>query len=213
MIAKLKALFAKIKSLIDAVRGKRKPEPVPVPQPPLPPQPQPEPTPPQPPAEAYEVLTPNPLPAGQRHTEAGGVLTIPAVRWSASYGFDAYRVDGVQAVRLSGGSGSRVEYAVTLQGGRYAVRLRARARTHTENGLRLAISGNILRAPADHRLAGADGLYVRKSGWTSDVEWQKGEEHAGPVLVDLPGGNNTLAVFEWKRQNPFVEWIELRRMP
>lgn len=192
----------------------KKPAPVPAPVPAPNPQPAPEPVPkPQPPTEAFEVLAPNPLPAGQRHNEIGGVLTIPAVRWSASYGYDAYRVDGKAAIRLSGGSGSRVEYAVRLTGGRYAVRIHTRARTHTENGLRITINGTVLRAPAEHKLAGADGLYVRKTGWSSDTEWQKGEAHSGPVHVDLPAGDHIFSIAEWKKQNPFIEVIELRRLP
>jgi hypothetical protein len=187
----------------------KKPVPAPVPSP------APAPKPPAPPAsntEAYEVLPANPLPAGHRHNEIGGVLIIPAVRWTESYGYDAYRVDGKAAIRLSGGTGSHVQYSVRLTGGRYAVRIHTRARTHTENGLRITINGTVLRAPAGHKLAGADGLYVRKTGWSSDTEWQKGESHAGPVHVDLPAGDSTFGIREWKKQNPFIETIELRKL-
>jgi hypothetical protein len=203
MLEKIRKLIQKIKEFLESLKGST-PTPTPTPVPTPTPNP-----PPKPPSEQWEKVDANPLPAGIRHVESGGRLSFKAEKYSANVGFEAFKIDGVVAMRATGGAGSRLDYAVQLSGGRYAFHLRARATTHTNNGLQIAFNGNILRAPADHKLAGADGLYLKKTGWSSNnPEWQKGDSHSGPVYLDLPAGAHTFSILKRKVEDPFIDVLE-----
>lgn len=163
--------------------------------------PRPEPT--YPSAEATPHIEP--------HVERDGVIAFGAEEFAAQMGYQAYLADGVVAMRAVGGSESRLDYAIQVNtSGRFLVRVRTYARTHTDNGLHLALDGELVRSPADHALAGASCVYLQKIGWSWDPEWQAGHQHSGPVTVDLEAGRHVFSILKRKIEVPLIDRIELR---
>lgn len=150
-------------------------------------------------------------PQAEPHVEREGLIAFDAEQFAVQAGFQAYLVDGTVAMRAVGGSESRLDYTIQVNtSGRFLVRIRTYAMTHTDNGLHLALNGNKVQAPADHALAGASCVYLKKVGWSWDPEWQADHQHSGPVTVDLKAGRHVFSILKRKIEVPLIDRIELR---
>ncbi|NLX12245.1 MAG: hypothetical protein GXY44_01140 [Phycisphaerales bacterium] len=146
------------------------------------------------------------------YVENNGVIAFEAEAYTTQVGFQEVVFDGTTSMQAVGGSDSRLDYVIQVDTpGRFQIRIRAYALDHMQNGLYLALNGQLIRAPADHPLAGTADIYLQKVGWSWDPEWLGDEQHIGPVTVDLQIGQHVFSIRKRKDENPLIDKIQLVR--
>lgn len=180
--------------------------------PPVEPEPTPVPTPIPP---VVETPLP-PLPA-RVFKETNGVVSMEAEFCTSQTGYNRYfRADasGQSVMRADGPTGSSLNFSFSVkQSGTWYFWVRAYADSHLNNGMQLALNGKRVSAPTNHPLAGASDVYLQKVGWSWQPQWLKGENHVGPITLQLPTGNHTLSIVKRKSENPLIDKIMLTKSP
>ena len=168
---------------------------------------------------ALVALAASALASQREFWEHGGAIAAEVEDATALHAAEVVARDdalGDKAIRWQDETG-RAEFALRVfTPGVWYVWIRTAAKDHVSNGLFLELNGVRQKAPAGHRLAGAESVYLRKhpTNFSWKPEWQGPGEgnHAGPIAITIPhAGLHRLAIVSRKIERPTVDKIVLTR--
>ncbi len=145
--------------------------------------------------------------------EQNGVVSMEAEHYTSQNGYSVVsnnEASGGKVMQVGASGNLNFDFEVN-QGGTWYFWVRTYADAHDNNGLHLSLNGKRLTAPSSHSLAGTSDIYLIKGSWSWEPRWQKGEQHAGPVTIELTPGKHRLTISKRKIERPLIDKIVLTK--
>lgn len=169
---------------------------------------------------AFPHLFQQDIPRYTSFVEKDGMVSIEAENYSYHEGYEVFsnpNVSGGKYVQIQEALEDKqgtLRFDFTVEtGGRWYLWMRTFSPAAEDNGMFIYLDGKLIKAPQDHIYAGVEDIYLKKSIWQWEPEWNEAGSgiHAGPVTIDMDPGEHTLRIAKRKGERPWIDKIVLTK--